>query len=61
MNNGPPAVIVHFTNRKIRDRVYNERRELRNTRVVHVHMKNLKLFTIFPPTLPFYTNILQMK
>jgi len=30
VNNGPPAVIVRFTNRKIRDRVYNARRELRN-------------------------------
>ena len=29
-NNGPPAVIVRFTNRKTRDRVYNARRELRN-------------------------------
>jgi len=30
VNSGPPAVIVRFTNRKTRDRVYNARRELRN-------------------------------
>ena len=30
VNSGPPAAIVRFTNRKIRDKVYNARRVLRN-------------------------------
>jgi len=30
-------------------------------RVVHMHMKHFKLFTIFSPTLPFYTKSSQLK